>query len=163
MKNDQGREGSAAPADIQGAATKTRTFSHGSARVVIDEYGLQFAVGASELPDLLEVEAHDLRRVLTMALDAIARDHGHTLAEADSFLRSQRLVCGAGTCCRPRGHAGQHDQFDGQRSPDSLDIFALAAGCVLCGAQPPESKLMLVVTDVVEAVCDDCNRPRRGR
>ncbi len=34
-------------------------------------------------------------------------------------------VCNVGTCLRPPNHAGQHDQFDGPRSPDSVALHPI--------------------------------------
>lgn len=36
-------------------------------------------------------------------------------------------VCDAGTCCRPPGHSGRHDQFDGPRSADSVPFHHIGS------------------------------------
>lgn len=36
-------------------------------------------------------------------------------------------VCDAGTCCRPPGHSGRHDQFDGPCSADSVPLHPIGS------------------------------------
>ncbi len=36
-------------------------------------------------------------------------------------------VCEVGSCCRPPGHKGTHDQFGDPKSPDSVPLHALDA------------------------------------
>lgn len=37
-------------------------------------------------------------------------------------------VCAVGTCCRPPGHEGRHDQFDGPQSADAVPLHPIPEG-----------------------------------
>ena len=62
-------------------------------------------------------------------------------------------VCGASTCTRPDKHAGRHNQFDSPHHDDALDFKAQQLGCAGCGSK---TKLAIVVTETVRAICKDC-------
>ena len=65
--------------------------------------------------DLLDIASciQEIERLQRRPQRVVAVRSGDNVLYADE-------VCLAGRCCRPIGHTGQHDQFDGPPAPDSL-------------------------------------------